>query len=133
MKRPALQNKRVIVLRMAFRVQKVFGAFEKRAPEPEANKRTLPSRGVATKSRTCACAMHAVLSLTQIGHFRIYFSLYFKASQERKSVVIYIERRAEHHNEHFSLLTLLETNHSQSKTSLTPWSIPGLVSAMLIV
>ena len=35
MKRPALQNKRVIVLRMAFRVRKVFGTFEKRAPEPE--------------------------------------------------------------------------------------------------
>ena len=30
-------------------------------------------------------------------------------------------------------LTLLETNHSQPKTSLTPWSIPGLVRATLIV
>ena len=33
MKRPALQNKRVGVLRMAFRAGKVFGTFEKRAPE----------------------------------------------------------------------------------------------------
>ena len=35
MKRPALQNKRVRVLRMAFRARKVFGTFEKRAPELE--------------------------------------------------------------------------------------------------
>ena len=32
MKRPALQNKRVGVLRMALRAWKVFGTFEKRAP-----------------------------------------------------------------------------------------------------
>ena len=32
MKRPALQNKLVEVLRMAFRARKVFGTFEKRAP-----------------------------------------------------------------------------------------------------
>ena len=32
MKRPALQNKQVVVLRMAFRARKVFGTFEKRAP-----------------------------------------------------------------------------------------------------
>ena len=32
MKRPASQNKRVGVLRMAFRSRKVFGTFEKRAP-----------------------------------------------------------------------------------------------------
>ena len=32
MKRPALQNERVVVLRMAFRARKVFGTFEKRAP-----------------------------------------------------------------------------------------------------
>ena len=34
MKRPALQNKRVGVLRMAYRARKVFGSFEKRAPVP---------------------------------------------------------------------------------------------------
>ena len=34
MKRPALQNKRVGVLRMAFRARKVFETFEKRAPAP---------------------------------------------------------------------------------------------------
>ena len=33
MKRPALQNKQVGVLRMAFRARKVLGTFEKRAPE----------------------------------------------------------------------------------------------------
>ena len=33
MKKPALQNKQVGVLRIAFRVRKVFGTFEKRAPE----------------------------------------------------------------------------------------------------
>ena len=32
MKRTALQNKRVRVLRMAFRARKDFGTFEKRAP-----------------------------------------------------------------------------------------------------
>ena len=32
MKRPASQNKRGGVLRMAFQVRKVFGTFEKRAP-----------------------------------------------------------------------------------------------------
>ena len=32
MKRPALQNKQVVVFRMAFRTRKVFGTFEKRAP-----------------------------------------------------------------------------------------------------
>ena len=31
-KRPALQNKRVGVLRMGFRARKVFGSFEKRTP-----------------------------------------------------------------------------------------------------
>ena len=34
MKRRALQNKHVVVLRMAFRARKVSGTFEKRAPEP---------------------------------------------------------------------------------------------------
>ena len=32
MKRPALQRKRVGVLRMAFRARKFFGSFEKRTP-----------------------------------------------------------------------------------------------------
>ena len=32
MKRPALQNKQVGVLRKAFRARKVLGTFEKRAP-----------------------------------------------------------------------------------------------------
>ena len=31
-KRPALQNKRVVILRMGFRARKVIGTFEKRAP-----------------------------------------------------------------------------------------------------
>ena len=34
MKRQALQNKQVIVLRLAFRARKVVGTFEKRAPGP---------------------------------------------------------------------------------------------------
>ena len=32
MKRPALQNKQVVLLRMAFRARKALGTFEKRAP-----------------------------------------------------------------------------------------------------
>ena len=35
MKRPALQNKRVRILQMAFRARKVSGTFEKQVPEPE--------------------------------------------------------------------------------------------------
>ena len=34
MKRPALQNKRIGVSRMAFQARKVFETFEKRAPGP---------------------------------------------------------------------------------------------------
>ena len=33
MKRPALQNKQVVLLRMAFRARNVLGTFEKRAPD----------------------------------------------------------------------------------------------------
>ena len=32
MKRPALQNKQVVLLRIAFRARKILGTFEKRAP-----------------------------------------------------------------------------------------------------
>ena len=35
MKRPVLQNKQVVVLRMAFRARKVLGTFEKRPPDDE--------------------------------------------------------------------------------------------------
>ena len=35
MKRPALQNKQDVLLRMAFRARKVLGTFEKRAPDIE--------------------------------------------------------------------------------------------------
>ena len=38
MQRPALQSKRVGVLRMAFRARKVFGSFEKRTPGPSCPK-----------------------------------------------------------------------------------------------
>ena len=34
MKRPALQNKQVALLRMAFRTRKVLGTFEKQGPGP---------------------------------------------------------------------------------------------------
>ena len=37
MKRQALQNKQVIVLRLAFWARNVLGTFEKRAPERESN------------------------------------------------------------------------------------------------
>ena len=39
MKRPALQNKRVAVLRMAFRARKFFGTFKKRVPDLYLNAR----------------------------------------------------------------------------------------------
>ena len=41
MKKSALQNKRVGVLRVAFRARKVLGAFEKRAPAPRGFLRVL--------------------------------------------------------------------------------------------
>ena len=34
MKRPALQNKQIVLLRIAFRTRKVLGTFEKQGPEP---------------------------------------------------------------------------------------------------
>ena len=39
MKRPALQKKQVVILRMAFRARKVLGTFEKRAPGYTVSKR----------------------------------------------------------------------------------------------
>jgi len=50
MKRPALQNKQVIVLRLAFRARKVLGTFEKRAPGPWTLTRLHGLRWKATKS-----------------------------------------------------------------------------------
>ena len=41
MKRPALQNKQVVLLRMAFRAQKVLGTFEKRALEQDGGDQNL--------------------------------------------------------------------------------------------
>ena len=41
MKGSALQNKQVGVLRMAFRARKVFGTFEKRAPEHDTRESSL--------------------------------------------------------------------------------------------
>ena len=37
MKRSALQNKQVVILRIAFRARKVLGTFEKRAPGRHSN------------------------------------------------------------------------------------------------
>ena len=37
MKRPALQNKQVVLSRMAFRARKVLGTFEKQGPERDSN------------------------------------------------------------------------------------------------
>ena len=45
MKRSALQNKQVVLLRMAFRARKVLGAFEKRAP----GVRNSRQKGIRTK------------------------------------------------------------------------------------
>ena len=42
MKRPALQNKQVVLLRMAFRVRKVLGTFEKQGPAPGEGKKRDP-------------------------------------------------------------------------------------------
>ena len=53
MKRPALQNKQVGVLRMAFRARKVFGTFEKRAPG-------LMDQDLAQGNRPFAASDHVV-------------------------------------------------------------------------
>ena len=49
MKRPALQNKQIVILRMAFRARKVIGTFEKRALVTLYQKRGLASRNVVLK------------------------------------------------------------------------------------
>jgi len=41
MKRPALQNKQVVLLRMAFRARKVLGTFEKQGPHQQRDKELL--------------------------------------------------------------------------------------------
>ena len=46
-KRPALQNKQVAVLRMAFRARKVLGTFEKRAPAPKIISQTRDKMGLS--------------------------------------------------------------------------------------
>ena len=45
MKRPALQNKWVAVLLVAFRARKLFGTFVKRAPGFQNNRRYLSRNG----------------------------------------------------------------------------------------
>ena len=50
MKRPALQNKQDVLLRMAFRARKVLGTFEKRAPGPLAADVTRNRIGAAANS-----------------------------------------------------------------------------------
>ena len=50
MKRPALQNKQVAVLRMAFRARKVFGTFEKRAPGLKTNTKVMTLTNYCVKT-----------------------------------------------------------------------------------
>ena len=54
MKRPALQNKQVVVFQMAFRAQKVLGTFEKRAPGAHFSK--VP-RTFRTRKASCQTAI----------------------------------------------------------------------------
>ena len=63
MKRPALQNKQVALLRMAFRARKVLGTFEKQGPglveetirikeQPKSENNLEPSTTIADKLET---------------------------------------------------------------------------------
>ena len=53
MKRPALQNKQVVVLRMAFRARKVLGTFEKRfgVPDVAAGRHLSRGKGFMTSTQ----------------------------------------------------------------------------------
>ena len=62
-KRPALQNKQVVVLRMAFRARKVLGTFEKRAPAQN-------EEGV---SPTCVCKVQVL----KFASYSLWFSSHF--------------------------------------------------------
>ena len=53
-KRPALQNKQVVVLQMAFRARKVLGTFEKRAPGRDSNPGLCDSGAVLDQLRNQA-------------------------------------------------------------------------------
>ena len=46
MKRSALQNKQIEVLRMALRARKVFGTFEKLGPRPSCSKTDYANPGL---------------------------------------------------------------------------------------
>ena len=50
MKRPALQKKQVVILRMAFQAQKVLGTFEKRAQDSYRQ----PEKMIRTITTSCA-------------------------------------------------------------------------------
>ena len=54
MKRQALQNKQVIVLRLAFRARKVLGTFEKRAPGNSTSELILTKRILSTPNTECS-------------------------------------------------------------------------------
>ena len=54
-KRSALQNKQVVILRMAFRARKVLGTFEKRAPEPSCSRHGSANQGSLPKKKSTGC------------------------------------------------------------------------------
>ena len=78
MKRPALQNKQLGVLRMAFRARKVFGTFEKRAPGPYKVALSYePKRTLVHVYVHVYWSQKSVLSLHQVSQFKISVSFKF--------------------------------------------------------
>ena len=59
MKRPALQSKRVGVLRMAFQARDVFGSFEKRTPVNDTRK-TPTAAGTSSENATSHLCNRAI-------------------------------------------------------------------------
>ena len=72
-KRPPLQNKQVVVLRMAFRARKVLGTFEKRAPGrvPRSEMMSIKTKTVQEEYHfEIPCQVSDIANLTVImGHF----------------------------------------------------------------
>ena len=51
----SLQNKQVVILRMAFRARKVLGTFEKRAPGPNCSRHGSANQGSLSKKKSTGC------------------------------------------------------------------------------
>ena len=78
MKRPALQNKQVAVLRMAFRARKVLGTFEKRTPDLEEH--------LSVPSLTCTRVLTPTRPRTEKNNEEKLSYQFFKSEKKKREV-----------------------------------------------